>query len=310
MFSSKNTIKYGVYSSISLTALYLTKYIQNNDIKMGVVGLLGQITTDLFFHPLDLVNTRTKFYFNEKVNAFDMSRRIITTTGWTGLFRGGSVTLLGSGFAGFIYFSWYKKLKDLFKKILEGEENINYVVYTFASILSEFIIYPLFYPFDLVKTRIQTGQFAYKNFFDGVKDIYFNSPNKGFKAIKEYYVGFCPSFALSLMGTFLVFFTFELTRDYIAEKKNIKSEEIVGLNYFLCSFIAGFVSASSLNFLEVYSIQKMIHGDKISFRNFISLKNFNAIKSGLVTRIFFGVFYTVFLLEAINFYGKIYHIHL
>lgn len=63
MFSSKNTIKYGVYSSISLTALYLTKYIQNNDIKMGVVGLLGQITTDLFFHPLDLVNTRTKFYF-------------------------------------------------------------------------------------------------------------------------------------------------------------------------------------------------------------------------------------------------------
>lgn len=307
---SKNFFKYAVYSSISIIGLYFMKKIENQDLRMGMVGLLGQVTTDLFFHPLDLVNTRTKYYFKEKINSIDMSKRILSTTGWRGLYRAGSVTFLGSSFSGFVYFSSYKKLKDLFKKVFDGEAELNYVVYTLSSILSELCIYPLYYPFDLVKTRIQTGQYAYKNFFDGVKKIYLNSKRTGISVIKDFYTGFSPSFIFNLSSTFLVFFTFEITRDYIAKKKNIKNDEVVGFDYFFCSFMAGFVTAATLNFLEVYSIQKVVHGDEITFKKFLSAKNFYAIKSGLMARMISGIFYTIFLLESINFYGKILKAHI
>lgn len=306
----KNILKYGLYSTFSLSALYYSTKVQNNDIRMGIIGLLGQVTTDFIFHPLDLINTRTKFFFNEKINALETSKRILTTTGWTGLFRGGSVTILGSSFSGFIYFSTYKKLKILFKKMLEGESDVKYIAYTLATILSELIVYPLYYPFDLIKTRILTGQYLYRNFWDGIKKIYFEAKNNNTNIIKAYYTGFVPSLALNLSQTFLVFFTFEITRDYYANKRSVSAEEIKGFDYFVCTFISGFVTSASLNFLEVYSIQKIVNGDKINFRKFMSVKNFYAMQSGLLTRMFYGIFYTIFLLESINIYGKFFNLHL
>lgn len=338
MLKTKNIFKYAIYSGLTFSGIFFSSRVEDKNIRMGIVGLLGQVTTDFIFHPLELVNARTKYFFKEKINALDMSRRIMSTTGFSGFFRGGSITLLGSSFNGFIYFAFYKKFKEFFTKIFatnnnneinkdkdkdngkdnfdinlnntENDKSSNFVVYTLSSIAAELVIYPLYYPFDLIKTRIQIGQNAYFNFFDGVKQILEKSEREGYGKIRDLYVGFTPCLMLNICGTFLTFFTFEVSRDYFAKKQNIPAEEIKGLQYFLCSFMAGFVTASSLNFLEVYSIQKVALGKEITFRKFLSVKNLDAIKSGMLIKMGSGILYTIFILESVNLYGKIFKVNL
>lgn len=304
----RNILKYSTYSSLTLCGLYFSTKIIDKDIKMGIVGLIGSVTTDLLFHPFDLVNTRTKFHYTEKINTFQMTKHLISTTGFTGLYRGGSVTILGSSFSGFVYFFLYIKLKDFFKKIFNGEENMNYIIYTLASILSEAALIPFYYPFELVKTRIETGQYNYKNFFDGIKQIYLNSNKNGLNILSEYYSGFMSSFFLGISSVFLVFFTFENSRDFFAKKRNCTAEEVEGFDYFLCSFFAGFVTSTAFNFVDVYTIRKQVHGDEISFKKFLIWKNLYAMKSGLFLDIFSGVCHTIIFLESLNFYGKIFDV--
>ena len=313
---AKNIFKFknACYTTLTISGIYLTTKIEDKNIRMGVTGLLAQVTTDFIFHPFDLVNTRTKYFFKEKINALDMSRRIYNTTGITGFFRGASVTIQGSSFIGFIYFAFYKKFKEFFHKIFsdenDKEKNSNFLVYTFSALAAELIIYPLYYPFELIGTRIQIGKYTYLNFFDGVKTILNKSERKGLRKIKDLYTGFVPCLFLNLSSTFLTFFTFEMMRDYFANKQNIPAEEIKGVQYFLCSFMAGVVKTCTLNFLEVYSIQKISLGKKITFRKFLSVKNIGAMKSGIFIEISSGILHTIFILESINIFGKIYNVNL
>jgi hypothetical protein len=72
---------------------------------MGIACLLDQITTDLIFYPLDVVNTRTKYLFSERLNIRQMARRIYKSSGLFGILTGGSVMLWGPSFSGLVYFS-------------------------------------------------------------------------------------------------------------------------------------------------------------------------------------------------------------
>jgi len=78
---------------------------------MGIASLLDQITTDLILHPLDLVNTRTKYLFSEWLNIRQTARRIFKIYGLFRIFRGGSIMLWGSSFFGFVYFPTYRRFK-------------------------------------------------------------------------------------------------------------------------------------------------------------------------------------------------------
>lgn len=299
------------YSSIAIgtgIGLYYSSKIKNSHLRMGIAGLLAQVTTDFVFHPLDLVNTRTKYFYADKLSSFTIINKIKNSTGISGFFRGGSVTILGSSVAGFIYFSVYKKIKDAMKQILEGEANLYFLAYSLASVMSEIIVYAFYYPFDLVKTRIQTGQYIYKNFFDAIQKIW--DKDSIFNSFKKLYSGFLPSLTLNICSSFLVFFTFELSRDYIANKKNINSEDIAGFDYLFCTVLAGVVSSTALNFLEVYSIQKIVNPREVSFKSFFKPKNLYALKSGLLARNLYGILYTIFLLEFIKLYGLIYKVKL
>lgn len=306
----KNWLKYSIFSTFLLTGLLYGRKSKDKHIRMGIAGLLGQITTDLIFHPLDVVNTRTKFLFEQKLNIRQMARRIYNISGLFGIFRGGSVMLWGASFSGFVYFSTYRRFKEYFFKKFGGKQNYNTFVYLLSSILTQSIVYPLAYPVDLIKTRLQTGEYNYLNFQEGLKDVYNKSVHKGLAKLKDYYVGFTPNFALNLSGCVLVFLTFESTRDFIARRKRIRSEDVKGFDYFLCTLTAGIFSSLILNFLEVYSIQKMIHGDKITFKKFLSRENLYALKSGISAKLISGVFYTITLLETVNIYGNIFKTHL
>jgi hypothetical protein len=252
----KNFTKYICYTLGCGIAFNYSLNIKDVNMKMAAVGLFGQVTVDFLFHPVDLVNTRTKYFYLEKLNTITIAKRILNTTGMKGFFRGGSVTILGSSYAGFVYFYFYKRIKEALKKILEKEQNLMFLAYSFSSAVSEIIVYSFYYPFDLIKTRILCGQYEYKNFFDGVLQICEKNNIK--QSFKNLYGGFLPSLSLSITSTTLTMFTFEVSRDYYADKAGIKSEELGGLDYFKCALISGIITSFSLNFLEVYVIQKMM----------------------------------------------------
>lgn len=308
-FNSKQIIKYTLTISSCFAAFYMSLKVKDKNAKMAYAGLLGQMTTDFLFHPIDLVNTRTKYFFDQNLKSTQVAKRIKSTTGLKGFFRGGSVTLMGSGVGGFIYFYLYKRIKDKMLKGFEKNKNLYFLAYTVSASVSEVIVYLFYYPFDMIKTRIQTGIYNYKHFFDGVGKICDKNDLKS--SIVKLYSGFCPSLVLSTSGMTLTFITFEITRDYYAKKSNISSAEVGGWDYFKCSFISGAVSAFSLNFLEVYTIQKIVHGKNYSFRTFMKPKHFlKAATSGLMARSVQGIFYTVCLLEVVRLFGKIYDVTL
>lgn len=305
--NSQKIIKYLSYTLVSGLALNSSFKLNDVNLKMAVAGLLGQVTVDFLFHPIDLVNTRTKYFYMQKLNTITIAKRILNTTGLKGFYRGGSVTILGSSFGGFVYFYFYKKIKETMKKILEKDKSLYYLAYSLSSVVSEIIVYLFYYPFDLIKTRILCGQYEYKNFFDGVSQIWDRNNIK--QSIKNLYSGFLPSLLLSTTSITLTMFTFEVSRDFYANKSGIASEDVGGLDYFKCALISGIITSFSLNFLEVFTIQKMIHGDKYTFKTFIKPANFlQSLTSGIMARNTYCVFYTIALFEVLRMYGKFFDV--
>jgi hypothetical protein len=299
--------KYPVFV-LAASSIYVLSYnIQNPYYKIGLVGLLAQMTTDIIFHPIELINVRTKYHYKLGQSTLQTTKSVYNHSGLTGFIRGSSVTLLGSSTAGFIYFTLYKSIKEYIKK--DTDESRYYIAYTIASTVSEFIVFTGYYPFEVIKTRIQSGRFGYKNFFDGVGTIYASSEKGRF--VRNMYQGLTSSLLLSISTTFVVFMTFELSRDYLAKKRGVQSSEVRGWDYFFCTLLAGFVSATTLNFLEVYVIHRQVHGNEIRLGEFFNRKNmWNILGSGLGARNLHGIFYTVCLLEFLNFYGDIYNVKL
>lgn len=302
-------INYSIGSLFCGYIMFETYNLQNSHLKMGVAGLLGQVTTDFLFHPLELINVRTKFDYAKKLSTFTTAKNIIDTKGIPGFFRGGSVTILGSSFGGFIYFSLYKKIKEKVLKLLEHRKDLNFIAYGIAAVIPEVLVYLLYYPFDLIKTRIQTGQYNYKNFADGIHQNKVKNDIK--KTLKNLYTGFSPSLCLNVSGSMLTMVTFEICRDFYANKQKIHSSQVCGKEYFKSCFIAGLVSATLLNSLEVYSIQKIVLGDKFNLNMFLKPKFFlQSLTSGLLARNIMGVSYTIILLEFVKLYGNIYNVNL
>jgi len=164
-----------------------------------------------------------------------------------------------------------------------------------------------YYPFDLINVRIQTGQYEYKNLSDAINKICDKKDIIG--SLKKLYTGFVPSLILCTSSVSLTFFTFEISRDHYAHKRNINSEDVRGLDYFYCSLITGIVNAFSLNFLEVYTIQKIVNGKNFTFKMFIKPKNFlQATTSGILARSSYAIFSVIFWLEILKLYGKIYDV--
>jgi hypothetical protein len=294
---------------VSLSAgLGLSYKITDPKYKMGIIGLLAQVTTDYIFHPLDLINVRTKYYYKQGLSTYTTTKHILLNTGIQGFFKGGTVTLMGSSMSGFIYYFLYTDIRDTVKRKVKDESKF-YIAYSVASIISQLSVCLFYYPFELITTRIQTGQYAYRNFLDGIVQIY-NQSERG-RFVPNMYKGYLPSMCLNTANAFLVFFTFEVARDYVAKMRGVRNTDVSGLDYFSCTLLAGFVSSTTLNFLEVYTIQRQIHGDSISFKDFLKAQNYRTIlTSGLLARNLYGIFYTVFLLEFVNLYGKIFDIKL
>lgn len=297
---------YAYYVGFGTTLALASIYVRNSKyeyIRMGLAGSLAQLGTEFFFHPIDVINTRTKAEIVGKINTFNMTRRIYGKDGLYGFCYGLSVTFYGSIIGGMIYFSTYKFFKKLLKKE-SSEENSsqkNFIAYLFSSCIGEFLFMIVYYPFDLVRTRMQTRvePHNYKDVLDGFKQII--GKKSYLKGFRRLYTGASPSFILNISNQCLIFSITESLRDYIMLKKNITHVADLGMyDYHTCSVIAGAIAGATTNILEVITINKQIHGKNFHLIKFINEHGFYSFRSGILARMIINTLHTVTLFTIVD----------
>ena len=289
------------------TFSHLTFKTENKHLKMAYSGVAAQVVSDIIFHPIDLININTKYNFQNKTNSVDTFKKVYKQYGFRGFYRGLDVLILSSAIYGFAYYTIYKYVKESILNAYKGDDEMNFVAYTLASISGELILI-FYYPFDMIKTRILSFSVSYKNLYQGLKEII--DKTSVTKSIRNLYSGFIPTTILHSSWSMILLVSFEMCRDYIAKRKGILSSEVMGWDYFFASCFSGVVTASFTNVMEVYTIQKQVHGDSVTTKSFMKSQFFYAMRSGIGIRMFYGIFYTIVLLENINMFGRFFGIHL
>ena len=280
---------------------------ENKYLKMSCSGVMAQVVSDIIFHPIDLININTKYNFSHKTNSYSTMMKVYRSHGLKGFYIGLDVLVFSSIIYGFSYYTIYKYVKETIITNYKGDDDMKFVAYVLASLAGELILI-FYYPFDMIKTRILSLSVPYKNLIQGLKHV--RDKKSLNKTIRNLYSGFIPTTILHSMWSMILFVSFEMCRDYIAKRKEIQSSEVKGWDYFFASCFSGIVTSSFTNVFEVYTIQKQVHGSEITTKSFKNSHLFFAMRSGIGARMFYGIFYTIVLLENINMFGKMCGVHL
>ena len=304
---------YAGYCLFSIGFCYLANYNRGNKneiLRIGFAGAIAQFVTEFLFHPIDVINTRTKAEISVgNVNSYIMIRRIIDKEGFYGFWRGASVTFYGSLIGGMIYFSTYKYLKNHMKKY---ESPVGGHLHTFAylisSLLGETMFLIFYYPYDLIRTRMQTRMsgFEYKGPIDGCKQIL-----KGkIRNFSKLYVGATPSFILNLSNQTIMFTVLESSREFFLQEDKLSSvSQLSTSKYLFCSISAGVVSGAATNIMEVVTINKQVDPN-FKFRTFIKEQGVKALTQGLLARICINVAHSVTLFFVVDEISRVFNVEL
>jgi Mitochondrial carrier protein len=132
----------------------------NEILRLGFAGSLANVAIESMFHFADTVNVRAKTSEGND-STIKIFKSIYRKEGLFGFSKGFSAMFYGSVFCGFIYFSLYKWFKMYFKERFEPSTNPA-AVYFVASFTAEFFTLLIYYPFDLIKCRLQSKNYVFK----------------------------------------------------------------------------------------------------------------------------------------------------
>jgi len=309
---------YLCYTGFGLTFSALAYHYKNKPniyLRIGFAGSIAQLLTEIVFHPIDVINTRTKADIVGKVDAFKITRRIWASEGVFGFWHGASSTFYGSLIGGMVYFSTYKWLKNKLKlENTEENKTYNYLAYVCSSLTGELLFMTIYYPFDLVRTRMQTRIHNYKDLLDGFKQIITkktSTVNNVNYDIKKLYTGATPSFILNMTNQCLIFSIIESMREYFMRINKVTHVKDLGtFDYCMCSIAAGSISGAITNVLEVITIQKQINGSKFKFKEFIREHGYYSLRAGIFARMAINTAHTLALFLIVDEVGVYFGVEL
>mmetsp|Transcript_6444 Transcript_6444/g.7200 ORF Transcript_6444/g.7200 Transcript_6444/m.7200 type:complete len:355 (+) Transcript_6444:13-1077(+) len=215
---------------IAFTSIMLYTYtrgpkIENEVIRLGLAGLVSTLACELVSQPIDTLNIKSKVKKNFGIVKF------IKAKGPSSLMRGIQPVLYGISISSFVYFILYKKLKDQIK-IKMDQRNIPkdslfsvFMMSAGASTLANSAAIGFYYPYDLVKTRMQIkGKYNYKNVIDAFMKIR-NEKTTKWKG-RNFFKGFGLYSITFISFMTLEFSIYETLMMWLAGKENDKNESL------------------------------------------------------------------------------------
>lgn len=128
-----------------------------------------------------------------------MFKEILKYEGPGGLVRGIEAAFYGAIIYGFTYFYFYKKFKEHYKTYI-GESSAK--MFMICSFMTQSFALIIFYPFDMIKVRLQTSNhiFKYKGLKDAFTRIYYQNgnPSGWFIGLPVYMLTYISNFTLQL----------------------------------------------------------------------------------------------------------------
>ena len=147
--------------------------LESEYMRYALAGTVATVSMEMLTHAVDTINMRSKVINGPKffvLNVFKLQ-------GFLSLFNGLQAVVYGYTFAGFLYFYAYAALKDEIAERFYSEKRQNpSLLQTFttsfvAGTVSECLALCFYYPFDLIKTRMQTTNEIYK--YHNVTDAFY-----------------------------------------------------------------------------------------------------------------------------------------
>ena len=191
--------------------------ISNNEVyRFGLAGVVSTLTMEVLCQPIDTMNMKSKVDKHFSIINF------VRNKGVTALMRGIQPVIYGMGVSSFIYFVLYKNFKESVKFHMD-RHNIDktslssvFIMSAGASTLANLMAIGIYYPYDLVKTRMQiVGEYNYKNIADAIHKII--KEGNGKFILNNFFRGFT-LFALTFVSfTTLEFSIYETVMMYLAK---------------------------------------------------------------------------------------------
>lgn len=167
---------------------------ENETLRMGVAGSMAQGTVEALFHFVDTVNIKSKAASTEaNTSTLTMVRKIFAAEGVVGFGRGIGAAVYGNYSAGFIYFVFYKWLKNNMPELRGGCKQL------IAGFIAEATAIMFKFPFDLVKCRLQSVNyiFKYSSWSHGISKEYKTNGIPGlYNGVFPYLLTYCSFTAL------------------------------------------------------------------------------------------------------------------
>lgn len=188
-----------MYTSVLVYLAYRSKKTRFEPLRIGMTGSLTLLSSEMTFYFIDTINMRSKV-LNTNKNCISMFRDIVKYEGILSLTKGIQASFYGAIIYGFTYFYLYKQLKEKYKKYI-GDCSAK--MFMLTSCATQMIALCVFYPFDMIKVRLQTSNhiFKYKGLNNAFKRIYYQH-----NSIKGFYCGL-----RMYMCTYVSNFTLQLT---------------------------------------------------------------------------------------------------
>ena len=195
--NSKKAVLF-VFCSSLLYAAYRSKTTDFEPLRIGMTGSLTLLSAEMTFYFIDTINMRSKV-LNTNKNFLSMFRDIVKYEGVRGFTKGIQASFYGSIIYGFTYFYLYKQFKEKYKKYI-GDCSAK--MFMISSCLTQMLALWVFYPFDMIKVRLQTSNdiFKYKGLKDAFKRIWHqhSSPKGLYAGFPVYMCTYISNFTLQL----------------------------------------------------------------------------------------------------------------
>lgn len=144
----------------------MSKKAKHESLWLAFAGAISACVTDCSTYSLDTINSRSKVLGEKMVKS-----KAEMVKACRSLNRGISASFYGSLFYGYVYFYLYNNFKKILRPFYNGKPTPS--MYMGAAAMTEMMALSVYFPFELIKIRMQTchERYNYKSVWDAFRQI-------------------------------------------------------------------------------------------------------------------------------------------